>query len=230
LPDFVPVFNIPDLLDRICTKTNYHLILSAWEKDKFFTSEIKFIHQTINTRLTLREGAFTMEATFASFIICSLPINLLHMKCQSYEKSWSVGHKAKAQAHQLYSKFDKSIIFTKIQRTVLDNQAEFCSELERLEEGEFTLPDWIRWQCSTLAALPKTLLYIRKEHRLSVVSRDEEPELSLVRFLLHRRRNCTTCLLHSNNDMMLVLKFKPLIILVNVLRQKLSQNKGTYCF
>jgi hypothetical protein len=47
---------------------------------------------------------------------------------------------------------------------------------------------------------------VRKEQRLSVVSRDEEPELSLVRFLLHRSRNCTTCILHSNNDMMLVLR------------------------
>jgi hypothetical protein len=51
-----------------------------------------------------------------------------------------------------------------------------------------------------------TFQHVRKEHRLSLVSRDEEPEVSLVRFLLHRKRNCTTCVVHSNIDMMLVLK------------------------
>jgi hypothetical protein len=66
------------------------------------------------------------------------------------KNSQSVGHQFKAQAYLLYCKFDKSIIFTKIQRQEGDNQAEFCSEIKRLGEGEFTVADWNRWQCRVL--------------------------------------------------------------------------------
>jgi hypothetical protein len=54
----------------------------------------------------------------------------------------------------LYRKFDKSIIFTKIQQQEGDDQAEFCSELKRLGEGEFTVAEWNIWQCRTLDTLP----------------------------------------------------------------------------
>jgi hypothetical protein len=70
------------------------------------------------------------------------------------ERTDAAGHQFTAQAYLLYRKFDKSIIFTKIQRQEGYDQAEFCSELKRLGEGEFTVADWNRWQCRTLDTLP----------------------------------------------------------------------------
>ena len=70
------------------------------------------------------------------------------------KKSLDKGLPFKAQAYQFYRKFDKSVIFTKVQRQDGDDQAEFREELKRLGEGTFTQSDWMRWQCRTLDALP----------------------------------------------------------------------------
>jgi hypothetical protein len=69
------------------------------------------------------------------------------------KKSESQLHQYKTQGYQLYMKFDKAVIFEKIQRQDGDDQAQFREELHRLGEGKFTLADWKRWQCRNLGLM-----------------------------------------------------------------------------
>jgi ATP-dependent DNA helicase PIF1 len=71
------------------------------------------------------------------------------------KKAAAKGQQFKAQGHQLYRKFDKSVIFTKVQKQDGEAQAEFRMELDRLGKGTFSMANYQRWQCCSLDALPE---------------------------------------------------------------------------
>jgi ATP-dependent DNA helicase PIF1 len=71
------------------------------------------------------------------------------------KKTDAKGQQFKAQGHQPYRKFDKSVIFTKVQRQDGEAQAEFRIELDHLGKGTLSMADYQRWQCRSLDALPE---------------------------------------------------------------------------
>jgi hypothetical protein len=77
------------------------------------------------------------------------------LKKDQEKKAAAKGQQFKAQGHQLYRKFDKSVIFTKVQRRDVKAQAEFRMELDRLGRGTFSMANYQRWQCRSLDALPE---------------------------------------------------------------------------
>jgi hypothetical protein len=71
------------------------------------------------------------------------------------KKAAAKGQQFKAQGHKLYRIFDKSVIFTKVQRQDGKAQADFRMVLDRLGKGTLSMSNYHLWQCRSLDALPE---------------------------------------------------------------------------